>query len=104
MARIKGSLGSAALSSEMVHCRCVSLTWPPSGQLLYMPTIVTSGVFKVQQTFGCVIVRRGASRLSGLCTADCEQKLRTKACRLDSLVAGLTSPSWFPGMAMIGAL
>src|SRR5262245_3041674 len=57
----------------------------------------------VQNTFGCVIVRRGASRLSGLMVADWAQKLRTKACRLVSPVVGFTSPSWFPGIATIGA-
>src|SRR5690348_12986037 len=64
-----------------------------------MPMTVTNGVFSVQNTFGWVIVRRGESRLSGLMTADCAQKFRTKAWTLDSPVAGLTSPSWLPGMA-----
>jgi hypothetical protein len=72
----------------MNHIRCVSPIWPPSGQLLYMPMIVTNGVFVVQNTFGCVIVRRGASRLSGLMVADWAQKLRTKAWRLVSPVTG----------------
>src|ERR1700752_1143863 len=99
-----GNAFGAASSSETNHWRCVSLTCPPSGQLLYMPMMVTSGVLSVQNTLGCVIVRRGASRLSGLTIADCAQKLRTKACRLVSLVVGLTSPSWLPGMATIGAL
>src|SRR5262249_60384534 len=61
MARIIGREGSAALSSEMNQMRCVSPIWLPSGHLLYMPMIVTNGVFVVQNTFGCVIVRRGAS-------------------------------------------
>jgi hypothetical protein len=47
----------------------LKFSWPPSG-LLYRPMIVASGVLRVQNTLGCVIVRRGASRLSGLMIAD----------------------------------
>src|SRR5258708_12091132 len=35
-----------------------------------MPMIVTSGVLRVQNTFGCVIVRRGASRIRVGCSLE----------------------------------
>src|SRR5260370_42046882 len=73
----------------MNQCLRVAQVGAPWGRLVYMPIVVTSGVLRVQNTLGCVIVRRGASRLSGLITADWEQKFRTKPCMDEGWIADL---------------
>ena len=70
--------------------------------------IVANGVFSVQYTFGWIIAVREASPASGeRVPGVAAQKLRTKVASdgsgLVRVPSSKTSPSWLPGMPMIGS-
>jgi hypothetical protein len=70
---------------------------------VYSPTIVTSDEVSVQYGFGWVIASRCTSSASGSSRGSGEQKFSTNAANEASTPASSGSPSWFPGMARIGA-
>src|ERR1051326_2816134 len=93
----------ALLISFLNHLIWASSKAPPSGTLEYNPIMVANGTSSVKYTFGCVIAGLSTSTESGTTRGFFAQKFLTKASSEGVVSPWATSPSWFPGIANIGA-